>query len=168
MLMPERFAGLSLGADRWNLILPTMQGMRTPRRDLLRGGVTVVVEQAIQWCRENRADVWATDTVARVVGKFPPGLSVWGPPESAPAFHAKHIPFVPLKPNAVIGPGQVPRPADAFFKALAFACENLKAKKVRVFGLSGLQKPEIRWRRWAFARLQREAGAMGIELERVR
>ena len=157
-----------LGAERWNFLLSTPQGIATPRRELLKGAVTVVVEGAIVWCKQNRADVWSTSRFVSEVKGFPPGLSVWGDPASALAFHAKGIPFVPMKPNAILGPGLVPRPADAFFKALAFACENLKAKKVRVFGLSGLQRCESRWKRWSFARLQREAGALGIELERVR
>jgi len=128
----------------------------------------VVVNGAIVWTKQNRAEVWATDTVASQVAKFPPGLSVWGPLESAPAFKAACIPFVPLKPNAVMGPGSVPRPADAFFLSLAFALENLGAKRVRVFGAKDWNRPDVRWKRYALARIQRLAGAQGIEIERVR
>ena len=156
------------GADRWNFLLPTKRGLATPRRELLPGAVTVVVNGAIAWTKQNRAEVWATDTVASQVGRFPPGLNVWGPLESAPAFKAACIPFVPLKPNAVMGPGNVPRAADAFFLSLAFALENLGAKRVRVFGSRDWNRPDVRWKRWALARIQRLAGAQGIEVERVR
>lgn len=164
---PHEVGGKLLGADRWNFIVPTVAGLATKKRDLLRGGVTVVVNSAISWTKGNRADVWATDVVAAKVGTFPPGLAVWGPPESEAAFLAAGIPFVVMPPNAVMGPGNVPREADAFFKALAFACEALKARRVRVFGAGGWTDKPRRWRRWALARLVREAGRHNIEIERV-
>lgn len=157
-----------LGASFWSFILPTERGLATPRRELLPDSVVVVVNGAIAWTKNNRADVWATDSIASVVDRFPPGLNVWGPLQSKAAFDRAAIPFVPLRPNAVMGPFGVPRPADAFFLSLAFAMEALGAKRVRVFGAKDWNRPDVRWRRWALARLMREAGAQGIEIERVR
>lgn len=166
--MRQLATDMVLGADRWNFILPTERGLATRRAELLPGAVTVVVNGALVWCKTNRADVWATDTVASKVNKFPPGLNVWGPPSSEVAFRAKSIPFVPLQPNAVMGPGQVPREADAFFKAMDLACTSLGAKRIRVFGALDWRRPDVRWKRWALAHCIRKAGAHGIEIERVR
>lgn len=160
--------GLLLGAERWNFILPTKQGLETPKRELLLSSVTVVVNGAIEWCKGHHADVWAMDNVVTKINKFPPGLAVWGPLRSAAAFRVRAIPFHPLQPNMVIGPGEVPREADAFFLALAYALEHLRAKQVRVFGAFGWQRADVRWKRYALAKLMRKAGEQGIEIERVR
>jgi hypothetical protein len=109
-----------------------------------------------------------TDTIAREVRKFPPGLNVWGPPSSEQAFRLAGVPFVPLAPNSIMGPFGVPRSADAFFLALDFACEHLGAKRVRVFGARDWNRPDVRWKRWALAEAMRVAGKHGIEIERVR
>jgi len=160
--------GLVLGADRFNFILPTKRGLETTRRELLPEAVTVVVNGAIHWCKGNRADVWATDGVWRQVAKFPPGLNVWGLPVSEPAFRQAGVPFVALKPNAIMGPFGVPREADAFFLAMDLACDQLHAKRVRVFGAKDWNRQDVRWKRWALARCMRVAGEQGIEIERVR
>lgn len=157
-----------LGADLWSFILPTPRGLATLRRELLPGSVIVVVNGAIVWCKQNRADVWASDMAASKVNKFPPGLNVWGLPSSEPAFRAKGIPFVPLPPGAVMGPFGAPREADAFFRALDLACSRLHAKRVRVFGAQDWNRPDVRWKRNALAKAMRIAGAAGIEIERVR
>lgn len=155
------------GYDRWNFLLPTLEGLSARRVDLLRGGLTVVVNETIGWTKRNRADVWATDMVVSRVGKFPPGLVVWGPPESRAAFLTAGLQYHILEPNAVLGPGSVPRPADAFFLALDLVCTRLGAKKVRVVGARGWTKPEVRWKRWALAKAMRTAGEHGIEIERL-
>jgi hypothetical protein len=127
--------------------------------------VTVVCEGAIQWCKKNRADVWATERRTERVAKFPPGLVVWGPAVDAPVWLAAGIQFHPLPEGLVVGPGSVPRPADAFFRALELACETCHAKTVRVFGCEGW-RGESRWKRMALGVIWRQASAHGIEIQR--
>ncbi len=155
-------------AHSWNFILPTQRGLGTARRELLPDGVIVVVNGAIEWTRKNHADIWATDAIAREVGRFPPRLSVWGPVESMPAFRRAAIPFLPMPTNVVIGPKGVPREADAFFKALGLAIDHMQAKLVRVFGSFDWRRADVRWKRAGLARMIQEAGKSGVEIQRVR
>lgn len=160
----KKLQKLQIGADRWNFILdPTM----ARRSELLRDAVTVVVEGGIWWTKGNRADVYATASVAEVVEKFPPSLVVWAPLESGPAWRAAGIQWHPLQFGAVMGPYGVPRHGGAFFAALDLACERLGAKQVRVFGASSWARGPQRWKRWALANCMRLGGAAGVAIERV-
>jgi hypothetical protein len=157
---------MRVGHDRFNLIVGTPEGIATRSRDLLPDAITVVVEGAIAWCKKNRADIWAyADQPVRRVAAFPASLVVWGLPGDERVWLAAGVQFHALPDGSIMGDQGIPRPADAFFRALELACETCHAKTVRVFGCEGW-KGDDRWKRSALGKLWRDASAHGVEIQR--
>lgn len=138
--------------------------MRTTKLDLLPDSIVVVCERSIAWCRSHHADVWSTAQRTTAVKSFPPGLVVWADPLDEIVWLAAKVQFHALPQGSVMGPGGVPRPADAFFRALHVAC-SIGAKTVRVFGCEGWKGDE-RWKRNALARLWLAGQTAGVDVQR--